>query len=287
MKAPKKVAILAKQSSMPAIQSIQQIEKWCAQHHIALVLDDQLQETKMMATYLPRAQLCAGADLLFVLGGDGTLLIGARAAVMHDCAVLGVNLGSLGFLTAIRPDALGSMLTQIQHGVEVEQRVVLQAVLKRNQQVVGSWVAVNDVVINKGALARIINLSAYIDGKMITNYNSDGLIIATPTGSTAYSLSAGGPIVEPTMHCVVVTPICAHALTNRPLILHTIRQLTFKLDDSNGRVFLTIDGQEGMELQEGDEVAVDYLPKKLQLVKSPSKSYFEVLRTKLKWGERV
>lgn len=286
----RRIAFIAKREHPEVKALAQRLLDWAAQNNLEVALDAEMKEygLKTRAAYRERAKLCDGIDLLFVLGGDGTLLIGARAAVLHDTLVLGINLGGLGFLTEIGSDEIDVVLPLVlTNSLPTEERLILRATLKRGKQQLGSWLVVNDAVIHKGALGRIINLSAHNGGELITRYKSDGLIVATPTGSTAYSLSAGGPIVEPSpqMQCALLTPICPHSLTNRPLLLQRLDNLTIRLDDSNGRVFLTLDGQEGMEMQERDEVAIEYLQQKVHLVKSPSKSYFEILRTKLKWGE--
>jgi NAD+ kinase len=283
------IALIGKEDRSEVKELVQQMLKWADAQKLSVYLDSGLKAYGLPGgvTFRDRDDLCKGVDLLIVMGGDGSFLVGARAAVQHGTAILGINLGGLGFLTEVGPNEVEPLLPKLlKETLPTEERFLLQAKLKRQGKLLGSWLVLNDVVIHRGALARIIDLSAYNRGHLISRYKSDGLIVATPTGSTAYSLSAGGPIVEPGVDAILITPICPHALTNRPLVLHTLEQLMFRLDNSNGKVFLTLDGQEGFEMQENDEVEIEKLPQRLKIVKSPDKTYFEILRTKLKWGAR-
>lgn len=228
------------------------------------------------------------ADLVVVLGGDGTLISVARLFNDRDVPILGVNLGSLGFLTEITIEELYTRLELcLQSAPRVSARMMLMVTLLREGKPNEVHHVLNDVVFNKGALARIIDLETRINRQLLTTYKADGLIVATPTGSTGYSMSAGGPIIQPQMSCIVITPICPHTLTNRPIVVtdESIISVTIKSSfDEN--VFLTLDGQVGIELQEGDSVEVRKALNKTSLVMSRSRDYFELLRTKLKWGER-
>ncbi len=285
----KTVAIMGKRGRHEVKPLVELLQSWGQEHQLSVRLDRDLQEHKLKGdlAYYDRDELCEGADLLFVLGGDGTFLSGTHAAILHGTAVMGINLGGLGFLTEINATELEGLLPRVvRKELPIEKRFLLRASLYRQKKKIGMWMVLNDVVIHKGTLARIIDLTAYKNDSLVTNYKADGLIISTPTGSTAYSLSAGGPIVEPGVNCVVLTPICPHTLTNRPLMLHSLNKLCVRLDNSNGVVYLTLDGQTGVEMQEGDEVEVQVMPEQLNMVKSPTKDYFEVLRTKLKWGQR-
>jgi NAD+ kinase len=228
------------------------------------------------------------ADLVIVLGGDGTLISTARTIGERDIPILGVNLGSLGFLTEIALDELYPALEQCLAGdFRVSERVMLHAVVERDGCEIASNLVLNDVVINKGALARIVDLKTKVDSFDLTTFKADGLIISTPTGSTGYSLSAGGPIINPSMNCVVITPICPHTLTNRPIVIsdNSVVSVTVNsLDDED--IYLTLDGQVGLELRSGDTISVRRADHTAKLVMSKNRDYFAVLRAKLKWGER-
>ena len=228
------------------------------------------------------------AELMVVLGGDGTLIAAARALGGNEVPILGVNLGSLGFLTEITIDELYPTLESCLTGdFRVTERMMLQVTVARDGVDLENHKVLNDVVINKGALARIVDLETVIDRYSMTTFKADGLIISTPTGSTGYSLSAGGPIVHPAMNCLIITPICPHTLTNRPVVVADDAQviITVKsLEDED--VYLTLDGQVGVALRCGDEIRVRRAQRRAMLVQSRNRDYFEILRTKLKWGER-
>lgn len=224
-------------------------------------------------------------DFVVVLGGDGTLLKAARLYGHQKAPILGVNLGGLGFLTEIALDEFISVFEKILHGdYQTETRMILTAQIFREGEDHPSVPFLNDMVINKGALARIIDLETNIDGQFLTSYRGDGLIIATPTGSTAYNLAAGGPILHPTLKTIIITPICPFALTNRPIILQDDVVIDIRLGSKAREVWLTFDGQVGYPLKAGDLVRVQKAVKPIQLIKTPFKNYFEILRTKLKWG---
>jgi len=228
------------------------------------------------------------ADLVVVLGGDGTLISTARIIGERDIPILGVNLGSLGFLTEIALDELYPALEKCLAGdYRVSERIMLRAVVERDGRETASHLVLNDVVINKGALARIVDLKTRVNSLDLATFKADGLIISTPTGSTGYSLSAGGPIVNPSMNCIVITPICPHTLTNRPIVIDdgSVVDITVSsLDDED--IYLTLDGQVGLELHSGDRIRVSRASHTARLVMSEERDYYAVLRTKLKWGER-
>jgi NAD+ kinase len=228
------------------------------------------------------------AELVVVLGGDGTLISVARLFIDRDIPILGVNLGSLGFLTEITVEELYPRLELcLQSAPRVSARMMLMVTLLREGKQSEIHHVLNDVVINKGALARIVDLETKINRQFLTTYKADGLIVATPTGSTGYSMSAGGPIIQPQMSCIVITPICPHTLTNRPIVVTDESIISVTITSSfEEKVYLTLDGQVGIELQEGDSVEVRKALNKTSLVMSRSRDYFELLRTKLKWGER-
>ncbi len=228
------------------------------------------------------------ADLIVVLGGDGTLLSIARHIKGNSRPILGVNLGGLGFLTAITLDELFQVMSEVLAGnFTLSPRMVLNVSLYRDGRRISYHNVLNDVVINKGAMARIIDLKTVIDDNLVNTFKSDGLIFSTPTGSTGYSLSAGGPIVYPTLNSITISPICPHTLSNRPLIVPpevTIETTLISTDSDD--IFLTLDGQTGFPIQPLDRIVITKSDHSIELITSPSKTYFEVLRNKLKWGER-
>jgi NAD+ kinase len=236
----------------------------------------------------PEPVLDRGTSLVVVLGGDGTMLGAVRAMVssqLCDIPILGVNLGGLGFLTAISPSELLPAMEKVLAGeFKAPPRMMLNVVVERAGILHRRLVALNDVVINKAALARIVELETAVDGEHLTTFRSDGLIVSTPTGSTAYNLSAGGPICHPALDCLVVTPICSFALSNRPLLLGPQMTLAISLGAKAEETTLTCDGQVGIELREGDKVVVSRADQGVRLIQSPFKDYFEILRAKLRWG---
>jgi NAD+ kinase len=233
-----------------------------------------------------REQVAAASDLLLVLGGDGTLLAAARVAAPRGIPILPINMGSLGFLTSFMLEELYPALDDILAGrLTISERVMLHAELQRGDKILDKQTVLNEVVINKGALARMIELELSIDQHFVCRYRADGLIVASPTGSTAYSLSAGGPIVHPSVESFIITPICPHTLSDRPVVVGDTSVIEVKLSAGTESVFLTLDGQKGIPLQATDRVRVTRAQQLLKLIQTPNKSYFEILRNKLKWGE--
>lgn len=228
------------------------------------------------------------AELVVVLGGDGTLISVARLFSGKDVPIVGINLGSLGFLTEITVEELYTRLEKCLEGnPRVSDRMMLEVTLHREGEDIEKCTVLNDVVINKGALARIVDLETKVNRHFLTTYKADGLIVSTPTGSTGYNLSAGGPIIHPQMSCIVITPICPHTLTNRPIVLPDESIISITVTSSfDDKVYLTLDGQVGYKLKQGDSIEVRKGLKTTALVMSRSRDYFEILRTKLKWGER-
>jgi NAD+ kinase len=234
-----------------------------------------------------RSQIPALADVILVLGGDGTMLSAARLVGAKGIPILGVNVGGLGFLTAVQKGELYEVLDKVlADECPVEERIMLTACVFRHSECIAEYLVVNDVVVNKGALARIIDLETYIDHNFVATFKADGLIVSTPTGSTAYALSAGGPILYPTLNSVVLSPICPHTLTNRPIVLPDDVVVDIVLRSLNEDVFLTIDGQVGFSLRQGDTVEVKKSELKTKLFTPCERDYFQILREKLKWGER-
>jgi NAD+ kinase len=261
---------------------------WLEQHGVAVFCDPET--AGCVPSCVPasdRAALPSLADLLIVLGGDGTLLAAARSLGERNIPILPVNLGGLGFLTSVTLDDMYPVLEQAIRGeARYSDRVLLESQVVRNGQVIHRARALNDAVLNKAALARIMDLRLEISGEFVSNYKADGLIVSTPTGSTAYSLAAGGPIVYPLVSAFVITPICPHTLTNRPLVVPDTAQIEVGFDAAGQNIYLTLDGQVGIELLPGDVVKIAAAPERLRLVRPQKKSYFGVLRDKLKWGER-
>jgi len=233
-----------------------------------------------------RQQVADASQLLLVLGGDGTLLAAAHLAAPRGIPILPINMGSLGFLTSFTLDELYPALEDTLAGrFSMSERVMLQVELERGGKVIENQRVLNEAVVNKGALARMIELELRIDGDFVCRYRADGLIVASPTGSTAYSLSAGGPIVHPGVESFIITPICAHMLSDRPLVVRDTSCVEMKLSGDTESVFLTLDGQRGIPLQATDLVRISRSKELLKLIQPPRKSYFEILRSKLKWGE--
>lgn len=233
----------------------------------------------------PRPALAEKADLLIVVGGDGTLLAVARAAGPRPVPILGVNQGTLGFLAEVAPDELDTVLAQVlsgQFNVVTRKRLTVRTV--RDGQEIASHLALNDAVITRGVLSRMIDLETLTDGLPVTTYRGDGLIVATATGSTAYTLSAGGPILVPGSSVMALTPICPHALNQRPVVLPDTMTIEIRVFPKEGEANLTVDGQVGLTLEAGDSIFVEGSEHQAHFVASPFRSRFDVLRTKLGWG---
>jgi NAD+ kinase len=228
-----------------------------------------------------------GADLIIVLGGDGTLLNVSRHGKRKEVPILGVNLGGLGFLTETSVEELSTTLAKVLKGdYVISRRIMLDVTVKREGEGIFSITLLNDAVITKDALARIIDIETYVNDEYLTTFKADGLIFSTPTGSTGYSLAAGGPLIYPSLPNMVVTPICPHTLTNRPIILPENVEVRARLKSKDEKVILTLDGQVGFPLEYDDEVTIKKSSHAVNLIKSSSRGYFEILRTKLKWGAR-
>jgi len=232
-----------------------------------------------------KSELGRNVDFIVTFGGDGTLLSIARHAP-QGVPIIGVNVGTLGFLTEIRLEEFPRVLEEVLDGhFEAEARVTFEVDVRDRDSKTKTYRVLNDAVINKSALARIIEMRVDVAGHYVSTFRADGLIVATPTGSTAYNLSAGGPIIYPTMGAVVITPICPHMLTNRPIVLPDSLPIEIVVITAKQEVFLTLDGQEGLPIDENDRVTVRKSAHTILLVHSPEKNYFDVLRNKLKWGE--
>lgn len=226
-------------------------------------------------------------ECILVLGGDGTLLNAARIFANTSIPLLGVNLGQLGFLTSLEiPDLYQGLEMLLEDQYIIEERMMLEAEIIRDGKLLRSFFALNDVVVTKGAFSRMIRLKTYVSGNYVDTYPADGLIVSTSTGSTAYSLSAGGPIVAPNLDVMILTPICPHTLYSRPIVISADQEVTIFLCTSNAEVMLTVDGQHGLRIQENDQITVKRAPTVTRLVRFPGRSFFEVLREKLREGGR-
>lgn len=243
-------------------------------------------KTKKQVLVVEKSKMGDHADLILVFGGDGTYLSIARL-IDKSVPVAGINMGKLGFLTEIKHNEVYDVLHRIlvKGELYISERTVLEVELKRKNKIVFSGPVVNDVVISKGAIARIIGLQLAVNGYWVNHVRADGLIVSTPTGSTAYSLAAGGPIVEPNLDALVITPICPHSLSNRPLVLADDSEIQIRLDQRPGHVILSLDGQDVVDMQEDDIVVIRKSKKdKLRTISSPTRDYFSLLREKLSFG---
>jgi NAD+ kinase len=280
-----KIGIIAK--NIPeARKAAKKLASWLGSRHKKVFVDSDTAEAINIRGH-EGAEIAALAEMLIVLGGDGTLLSASRlvADAHRDVPIFGVNLGSLGFMAEVSLDELYDNLEKAIAGkLETEDRMLLNVSVLRSNKRVASYRVLNDAVINKGALARMMELKISVNDGHLTTLRADGLIVATPTGSTAYSLSAGGPIIHPTIHCFVVTPICPHTLSNRPIALPDNVTVSVCLTSQSEDVSLTLDGQIGFPLAPHDVVEIKKSRAKMKLIKHPAKSYYEILRTKLKWG---
>lgn len=283
-----RVGVVSKPHRTEFARSLEEILQWLQRRGCQTLVEESVLENFGLSGYpgVTRGEMPSRVDAIIVFGGDGTILSVARAIGDNNAPILAVNLGSLGFLTEVTLDELYEALERLLKGEHrIDERRLLDATVKRSDGSSSSFHALNDVVVTKGALARIIQLDAYIDEDFMATFLADGLIIATPTGSTAYSLAAGGPIVLPSLACTVVTPICPHTLTNRPLVFPPESEIRIILT-SGEDVMLTVDGQQGVELVREDEIVCTSSRLRIELIKPHNKSFFDVLREKLKWAQR-
>jgi len=279
------IALKPEQLQLGAL--VQETEKWLRDRGIEVLLDPHAAQAAHRLG-VSRSELVDRVDLTIVLGGDGTLLAVARAIGERAVPVLGVNLGTLGYLAEILPEELFPTLERVLAGdFSTESRMRLDVRAEREGREIGRYLALNDAVIARTALSRMVDLQAWADDAEVTVYHGDGVIAATPTGSSAYSLSAGGPLLLPGLNAIVLTPICPHALTQRPVVVPETCRIAVKvLDARGGEVQLTVDGQVGCELAEGDRVRICASDHPLQLLAPRNRNRFEIMRNKLRWGER-
>jgi NAD+ kinase len=262
--------------------------EWLRERKIDVYIDTETQGCiHLEAKCIEREKMAEHIDLLIVLGGDGTLLSAARAVGAFKVPILAVNLGGLGFLTSVTLEELYPVLEQAIAGENrTSERMMLEAEISRKGASAIRQLALNDAVANKGALSRMLEFDVYVDRDHVGRYRADGLIVATPTGSTAYSLAAGGPVVHPDLDAFVITPICPHMLTNRPFVIPGSAKVEIDFAPADEPVYLTLDGQIGFELEPADRVSITKSSSKVVYVRPPRKTYFEILRNKLRWGER-
>jgi len=283
----RRVGICVKPEQPELAELLRALEKWLGERGVE-ALPDPESGRSTEASGRPRGELAEQADLVVVLGGDGTLLAVARAIGDRDVPILGVSLGTLGYLAEIaRSELFGTLEAVLAGRFRIEERMRLDVSVERAGISLGGHLALNDAVISNTALSRMVHLETRADGAEVTTYHADGLIVATPTGSTAYSLSAGGPLVYPTMEAILLTPISAHTLTHRPLVLPETCEVQVRVRDTRGgHVHLTVDGQVGRELAVGDLVTVRRAAQPARLFVDPARNRFDVMRAKLRWGER-
>ncbi|MEE9606830.1 MAG: NAD(+)/NADH kinase [Myxococcota bacterium] len=281
------VGICLKPEQPQLADLVRRLQKWLVERGLTVVSDPEAARAGGGAG-TPREEIAERADVMVVLGGDGTFLAVAREVGSRPVPILGVNLGTLGFLTEIAQDELFPTLEDaISGAMRVEPRMRLEVTVDRGGEELGRYLALNEAVIANTGMARLVDLETRADGVEVTTYHADGLIVATPTGSTAYSLSAGGPLLHPTLEVVVLTPICPHTLTERPLVLPETCEISVRVRDRRGcDITLSVDGQVGRELREGDRVMVRRSEYPLHLLVHPGRNRFQVLRTKLGWGAR-
>jgi NAD+ kinase len=284
----KKIGIFCKPKAPSASDILGKLIPWLRKKNYLIFLDTSTAAIIGETSTHDKRSVSEQADLLVALGGDGTLLGVARAAHPYNVPILAVNLGSLGFLAAISIEELYPTLENILAGkFEIENRMLLNACVWRNGDKVENHNVLNDIVINKSVVARVINLQVFVNDQYMTSYRADGLIIATPTGSTAYSLSAGGPIIHPSMHTLVLSPICPLMLTNRSILIPDQSVIQVKLSGKYDDVRITLDGQEGYDMKAEDILEIKKTKTTLQLIRGPNKNYYQILRDKLHWGTQI
>ncbi len=279
------VGLVAKYQEPKAAEMVRWLAPWLKQRRKKVLVEDGV--VRGAGVSCTKKQLAAKADLIISLGGDGTLLNIAPLVERPDVPILGMNLNDLGFITEVAVDELESVLAKTLEGdYEVEKRMTLEVRVNTKNGKLRKFRVLNDAVIAKGARSRIIDLETYVGDDYLCTYRADGLIISTPTGSTAYSLAAGGPILEPALGAIILSPICPHTLTNRPIVVPNKSTIQVTLRSFGDTVILIPDGQPGVRLNNGDQVEARDFGLPVSLIKLPSRSYYEILRNKLKWGER-
>ncbi|HYT48778.1 MAG TPA: NAD(+)/NADH kinase [Pyrinomonadaceae bacterium] len=287
----KRIGVVVKPHQPDALQTLCRLTEWLSQRDIKLVGGPEIEreriehQTGCAIESVKEEALAKTVDLMLVLGGDGTMIATARMLGDIEVPVMGVNYGGLGYLAEFPLEELFSALEAILAGdYKVQERLMLTVELRRGEELITKNRVLNDVVVNKSALARIIEIETYLNNQFLNRFRADGLIVSTPTGSTAYNLSAGGPIIFPSMNAVVITPICPFTLSNRPIVVPDDSVIEVRLMTKNEEVALTLDGQVGFPLQAGDRALIRKSNATFNLVQPANRNYFDVLRDKLKWG---
>jgi NAD+ kinase len=291
MSSIKRIGIVLKPHQHDALKTICDLTLWLSEREIEVVGSPDIErervehQTGCSVKEVPTDKLAASVDLILVLGGDGTMIATARMIEDLEVPVLGINYGGLGYLTEFRIEELYSALASILDGnYRLDKRVMLRTLHQRGEEIVNRNRVLNDVVINKSALARIIEIEVYLNDQFVNSFRADGLIVSTPTGSTAYNLSAGGPVIFPSMNAIVITPICPFTLSNRPIVVPDDAVIELRLKTDQEDVALTLDGQVGFPLKIGDRVVIQKSRTTFNLIQPSNRNYFDVLRDKLQWG---
>ena len=283
----RRVAVLAKPGTPEGQRIALELGSWLRARDVAVRFDELTAKALGLRDGIRADTLPAGTDLVIVAGGDGTLLSAARLAGPLGIPILGVNFGGLGFMTELQPEELYTALDRLFRGdYEIEEREALRVRFRRGRKLLGEFGLLNDAVVTKTALARMLVIELRIDTELVATYTSDGLIIATPTGSTAYNLSAGGPILDPRMSAFVIAPICPHTMSYRPLVVPGGVRIEVTLRSLTEEAYLTLDGQVGFPMKQLDTIVVDRHPRSVRLVRVAGRGFFEVLQRKLHWGDR-
>jgi NAD+ kinase len=287
----KRIGIVVKPHQPDALQTLCRLTEWLNERAIQLAGTAEIDreriehQTGCVVEALAEEQLVNSVDLILVMGGDGTMIATARMLGDREVPVIGVNYGGLGYLAEFRIEELFAALEMILKGeYKVQRRVMFAVELRRSEETVTRNRVLNDVVVNKSALARIIEIETFLDGQFVNAFRADGLIISTPTGSTAYNLSAGGPVVYPSMSAMIITPICPFTLSNRPIVVPDDSMIEVRLKTEHEEVALTLDGQVGIPMEAGDRILIRKSHSTFNLVQPANRNYFDVLRDKLKWG---
>ncbi|MBM4125186.1 MAG: NAD(+) kinase [Nitrospira sp.] len=280
------IGILTKPKFPDVRHALKDLVAWLRERHKEVVFDGKTAALIGEPATHKKTQIAALADMVIVLGGDGTMLSAARLVEERAVPILGVNMGGLGFLTEVSLDQLYPSLGRVfAQEYSLDDRLMLRAQMHRHGEHVAQATVLNDVVVSKGTLSRMIEIQISIDGKFVTNLRGDGLIVSTPTGSTAYSMSAGGPIVTPSVHALILTPICPHTLTHRPLLIPSSATLEVTLTSEDEGAMTTFDGQVGIAMTQGDTVTIGASEHRTRLIRFSDRTYYDVIRRKLKWGE--
>ena len=281
-----KVGIIGKRNNTEVYSIVRGLVDWLEEKKVEYLVDSELGKNLKLNNTVKQADIPKHVELVIVFGGDGTFLSVSKQVNEYNIPILGINSGGLGFLTEFTLNELYPIMEKIiGDDYEIEERGMLSASVYKKNKKFGSYTVLNDLVINNGKVSRIIDLAIYAEGNLITTFKADGIIFSTPTGSTAYSLSAGGPIVHPTLPVTLITPICPHILTNRPLVVSNEMEITVKVL-TVGSSYLTLDGQETVKVELNDEIKLKKSDSTVKLIKSPFRDYFSILKTKLMWGER-